>query len=269
MPKRVLSPELPRRGAWVALADSESHHALTVLRLSDGDQVEVLDGKGHHILAMLRVRKGQAFLEHLEASTFGTARGSGIENQEESPQKNPRFPVILEMAILKGDAMEWVVEKAVELGVNGFVPVLAARSIVQIKAKGPEFFQQRWQKIADQALKQCGRLERMNVHLPVTLEDLIFTKQPESAARLWCDEASLAETPEILEWFQFQSLHLFSGVRILVGPEGGWDPTEREGLNQKIQDNAHYRISLGSFVLRAETAALFAISLAVAMRQRK
>ena len=266
MPKRVLSSELPKRGTWVALADNESHHALNVMRLSDGDQVEVLDGNGHHIFALLRIRKGQAYLEHLDAP-------QSLPNSENSPPALTKRilspPICLEMAILKGDAMEWVVEKAVELGVNDFIPVSTIRSVVQVKAKGPEFFQQRWQKIADQALKQCGRLERMVVHPPISLEKLIFTDLSEGTARLWCDEARTAETPEILEWLQFHLLQLSKGVRILVGPEGGWDPAEREWLEREIQGNEHHRISLGSFVLRAETAALFAISLAAACRKRK
>ena len=64
------------------------------------------------------------------------------------------------MAVLKGPSMEWVIEKSVELGVKLFIPVITDHTVVQFKSKGPEVFKERWQKIADQALKQCNRLKK-------------------------------------------------------------------------------------------------------------
>jgi 16S rRNA (uracil1498-N3)-methyltransferase len=168
------------------------------------------------------------------------------------------LPVILEMAVLKGDAMEWTVEKAVELGVRTFVPVLCAHAVVQVDRKGPSYYRERWQKIADQALKQCGRLERMEVREPVELEILLTEKR---ALRLWADEGSRAESPHVFEALaKVSAADRLRGVAILIGPEGGWSVAERELLSRS---DCH-STSLGPWVYRAETAALFATSLVAA-----
>lgn len=237
--KRVLISSLPSPNQNVSLPDDEAHHLLQVLRARNGEEIECLDGAGKKTKAIIELQgKGKAILI-----------SSGLI---ESDPKLMSVPIQLEMAIIKGDAMEWTVEKAVELGVRTFVPVQTAHAVVQIEKKGPKAFQERWQKIADQALKQCGRLERMTVAEPLTLEALLMTKRP---LRLWLDEASRATSPSIIE-----ALHksgaatITQGVSILVGPEGGWSETERQLLTRMEVPS----VSLGPWVLRAETAALFA-----------
>ena len=145
--KRILCSKIPEPHRAVELEETEATHATRVLRLKDGDRVEAMDGKGHSALATLRTRNGPPRLEYIEKTEAQVSTGQLV-------------PIILEMSVLKGDAMEWVVEKAVELGVTTLVPVLTAHTVVQMDRKGPEAFQERWQKIADQALKQCGRLDR-------------------------------------------------------------------------------------------------------------
>lgn len=262
MMKRLLSPLLPRSGHPVSLSEKEAHHALRVLRLVDGSKVEVLDGKGNHVLALLRLHKDQVELEYAG---------------EASRESTLPLPLILEMSLLKGEAMEWVVEKAVELGVHQFVPLLSSHSVVQVKKKGPEVFQSRWQKIADQALKQCGRLERMQVQPPLLLEDLLHqaSSQP-PLLRFWCDEAGRHDSTSLLKSLEkslasvslSQTIQPLKSLRLLVGPEGGWSHTERE-LLKKSEPALIRRVHLGPLVLRAETAALFGISVIVAYMREK
>jgi 16S rRNA (uracil1498-N3)-methyltransferase len=241
--KRVLCPELPSTGHAAPLPESEAEHLTRVLRLGDGDFVEALDGRGHSVRAVLRLRGGAGPRLEFVADTSA-----------ESSHGVP--PIRLETAVLKGEAMEWLVEKSVELGVETLVPLLTAHTVVQIKGKGPEAFRDRWQKIADQALKQCGRLERMNVALPISLEEhLAQTPSTPESPRLWCDEAERGSAPTLLNWL---SAHRkLNGVRLLVGPEGGWSDLERSQMSFE-------RVSLSPWVLRAETAGLFAVSLASA-----
>jgi 16S rRNA (uracil1498-N3)-methyltransferase len=149
--------------------------------------------------------------------------------------------------------------------------------VIQIKNKGPEAFRDRWQKIADQALKQCGRLNRMEVSLPISLEDLLSQSSEESShLRLWCDEAGTSESPYILNVLQENSSAPADSKkpwRLLVGPEGGWSHLERELLLKESQLSSGGRISirvhLGSLILRAETAALFGISLMASIQRSK
>lgn len=246
--KRVLVSELPRPGHMVPLPESEANHAIKVLRLRNGDVVEVLDGQGHSAYGILRIKSDGVRLEHTQDGA-----GSPLTQQV-------IWPIVLEIATLKGEAMEWVIEKSVELGVKRLVPLLTAHTVVQIKGKGPNVFQQRWQKIADQSLKQCGRLERMEVDSPTPLEALV-THFPASPAvpRLWCDEGVLNSHRDLAHWVA-KSPFSFTEVRLLIGPEGGWSEKEREML---LRSGGHSTLclTLGPWVLRSETAALFGISL--------
>jgi 16S rRNA (uracil1498-N3)-methyltransferase len=208
---------------------------LRVLRLEHGDRVEALDGSGKSVLAILAVRGGEAWLEF-----------DGGERTAESRAT----PLILEAAILKGDAMEWMIEKSAELGVSELVPFTCTRTVVQLDRKGPAAFQQRWQKIADQALKQCGRLDRMIVAEPVTLAELMA--RPNEGIRFFFDEKSRGPGPEVRP---------DQSIRILVGPEGGFTDEERALITAAPGAQV---ASLGPLVLRAETAALAAVSIVTA-----
>jgi 16S rRNA (uracil1498-N3)-methyltransferase len=242
--KRVLSHTLPRPGRSVELSESEAKHVIQVLRLRNGSSVEVLDGKGSFVRAILKIR-GKAVWVETSMDPRMSLTGQSV-------------PVYLELTVLKGDAMEWAIEKAVELGVKALIPVLTERTVVQLDKKGPNAFQERWQKIADQALKQCGRLERMPIHMPLTLENLVTSTNP-TGPRLWLDEEERKNTPFLQNWLQtsqpLKELHL------LVGPEGGWSEREREFLSDS---KGTVSVSLGPLVLRAETAALYATSLSTA-----
>src|SRR4051812_13831011 len=105
--KRVLCPQLPKPQRPATLPDTEANHAVRVLRLRDGDSVEAIDGKGHSVPAILRI---QGTIVRLELAAGTTAARVS--------QPGAVVPLTLEIAVLKGDAMEWVVEKAVELGVR-------------------------------------------------------------------------------------------------------------------------------------------------------
>lgn len=251
--KRVLVPHLPKPGNPVELPVDESHHVISVLRLSSDDRVEVLDGGGSAITARLEIRKKMAWVHLLEEGT--------------EPRKASRLetvPVCLELAMIKGEAMEWAIEKAVELGIEKLVPLQTAHTVVQIHRKGTEAFRERWQKIADQALKQCGRLTRMEVAPPIELE-LLLSQQPSQAERprIWCSEMDRETTEGIPEFLDRNPR--CSSLNILIGPEGGWSEMERNLLQSSLPS-----VQLGPLILRAETAVVVTGTLAGAhFRARK
>ena len=252
--KRILCPELPTRFKPASLEEGEAHHALKVLRLKDGDEVEAMDGKGGLVRAILRLRNGKPVLELRELNEHSSTR---------SPPEMHSFPVILEAAVLKGDAMEWMIEKAVELGVAEIVPLLTAHTVVQVGGKGPEAFQNRWQKIADQALKQCGRTHALRVHAPIELSQrLAEAPSGKSLTRLWANEAARHDAVPLLKWIESPPPGSLKTISLLTGPEGGWSAKEVELLSHEL------KISLGPWVLRAETAALLGAGILVAASRR-
>lgn len=243
--KRVLVDKLPDANRPLPLDDEEAHHLLQVLRVRNGERVEALDGKGARVDVEIEFTgKGKAQI-HARGVVFHDSKLNSL-------------PITLEMAVLKGDAMEWTIEKASELGVRTFIPVLCAHAVVQVDRKGPQYYRDRWQKIADQSLKQSGRLERMIVREPIELTSLMAERR---ALRIWADEASRAASPHIFETLNAVSApDRVDGVAILIGPEGGWSDSERTLLSRSECRST----SLGPWVLRAETAALFATSLVAA-----
>lgn len=261
MKKRILCAQLPKPGRPSSLSEAEGHHALRVLRLRDGQCVEAMDGQGHHTLATLRIKGGKPFLEALESDAeLGNqppVAPFALQNLAVEP-----LPLVLEAAILKGVAMEWLVEKAVELGVKQLIPVLTDHTVVQTKLKGGESFRIRWQKIADQALKQCGRLTAMKISAPIELTELL-SQDPlrlhVGEQRLWCDENAVSNAPFLLRHLNTNSGTL-PAIRLLIGPEGGWSAAERDLLLAECQISATHRVHLGPAILRAETAGLYAVS---------
>ena len=182
------------------------------------------------------------------------------------PMSDPKLlslPIHLKMSIIKGEAMEWVVEKAVELGVRSLTPIETEFTVVKIHKKGADAFQERWQRIADQSLKQCGRLDRMEVRAPLSFESLLT----EPGSLYWLDETLASDSDQGPHLSRVLSAHDADGKEsaLLVGPEGGLSANERGRLLQLTVSGkkAIKRVHLGSLILRAETAAMLGISLLI------
>ncbi len=236
--------------------ETEANHALNVLRLTNGTVVELLDGLGNACLARLRIEK-----KILWADFISTVAMTSKQNTTRA---------VFELGILKGEAFEWVVEKCVELGVNELIPVITQHTVVDVSKKGSDFFQKRWQKIADQSLKQCGRFSRMLVHDPKPLSQVNGEPLPSDSLRVVLVEPSLqteatrAVQPlsELLKQAIGESSK-YKKIHLLIGPEGGFSSTELHSTLEQASP-----VSLFEYTLRAETAALAAASLVASERQR-
>jgi 16S rRNA (uracil1498-N3)-methyltransferase len=251
---RVLVKRLPSKGMPAQLSPDEARHLVTVLRRQDGDELEALDGKGGAVECVLRVRGQDCFLEWSAQGVFDGSGATAFKTR-----------IILAQAILKGEAMEWVVEKSVELGADALFPLVCDHCVVKLDKKGPATFQERWGRIADQALKQCGRRRALEVHEPGALiPALKALKSKLNPQILFFDEVERGGAAALLD-------HLLRvgesspAIVLLIGPEGGWSERERRQLKELGVEV----VSLGADrILRAETAALHALSIATAVRSR-
>jgi len=255
-PRILLFESLPHKSQMRSLIpEDESRHLISVLRLQDGDLIEGLDGKGNHALLKLQMEAKKAF-------------AIWVENLPPASNQTPQvFPVEIHLGIPKGEAMEWICEKATELGIRAIHPWVSSHCVVDALAKGPEKFQQRWQTIADQAMKQCGRLERLTVHSPKRLSPSTAPQKKDGQIGFFLDEIeTLAESRDrdLLKLLTNSPLHAINAgqpIQLWIGPEGGWSDEERGFLPRNL---GVQKASLGHLVLRSETAALVAMSLTTA-----
>jgi 16S rRNA (uracil1498-N3)-methyltransferase len=202
-----------------ALSPDDRHHLERVLRVRVGDPLTIGDGRGRWRTAVL-----SAPIE---------ATGPIIEEMAAGP------PLSIGFALVKGDKPELIVQKLTELGIDRIVPFRAGRSVVRWDAARSSKATARLRAVAAAAAMQCRR-----THLP-TIDELtdlaVLVREP---------GAALADRDGDVPSLEHRL--------VLVGPEGGWAPEER--------DLAVPRVALGGHVLRAETAALTAGALLTALR---
>jgi len=157
-----------------------------------------------------------------------------------------------------GDKMDWVIEKAVELGVSRLVPISAQRSILKLSGPRLEKRLAHWQGIIEAASEQCGRNRLMQICPPQALEDALTA--PNIGDRLLCDPGA-AEDLEAHLANPLSKARTERALTLLVGPEGGWSPEE---LAQCTRHQAQ-SIRFGTRVLRTETAGLALAAAATAL----
>jgi 16S rRNA (uracil1498-N3)-methyltransferase len=222
-------------GARVPLPEHTAHHAREVLRLRTGAPVLVFDGEGQEWVAQLEE----------------VSRRTVVARLLHAVEARPEFA--LAMAALKGDRMELVIQKATELGVCEIWPVVTFRTDAAARPALHGSRSDRWERVASGAAEQCGRAVVPGIAPTTTLEGLI--QRPFEGAR-----AVLLETPghQALSSLRVDPT---SPLLLLVGPAGGFEAEEATALLAA----AFAAASLGPRILRAETAAVAAVTIAQAI----
>ncbi len=217
----------------VILTGDEVAHMGRVLRLQCGDQVTVCDGQCREYRCVIRVLdKQSARLEIIGQS----------ENTVECP-----VDITLYQGLPKADKMEYIIQKCVELGVNCIVPVNTRRSVM--KMKDYEKKQSRWQRIALEAAKQCGRGIIPAVGSVCSLEDALSQGRGLKLMPYECERGKSIRTA-------LQANPLARQVSIYIGPEGGFDPVEVA----LAKEQRAWVVSMGPRILRTETAPVAAVA---------
>jgi 16S rRNA (uracil1498-N3)-methyltransferase len=218
-------------GERVALAPDDARKLLTVLRRQTGDPVHVVDGEG------------AAFAAHLEVD--GKAVHAVLDMPLPRGESESGARIVLAQAIPKGQKMDFIVEKATELGVAAIVPLRSTRVAGD---RTGEHKQQRWQRIAKTAAQQSGRTQVPTVEAAVDWDALRATFA--AYDRVYMPWESAAARP-LRERFEAEARSA-SAILIIVGPEGGFSDDEVAFA----QAAGAVPLSLGARILRTETAAL-------------
>ncbi len=210
-------------------SQQESKHISKVLRMAVGDLIIVPEGRGEWICKLSEVN-----LESCKAQTM-EFRGCDAE---------PKKKLTLYMAYSKSDKMELVVQKAVELGISSYRPFISSRCVKVPDDKGAAKANERFRRIAFEAVKQCGRAEEIEVNKPISFTDLL-QEIKEHDVTLFAYEASEGSLREALSACN-------DNIAMIIGPEGGFSEKEAE----EIISAGGISVSLGTRILRAETAAI-------------
>jgi 16S rRNA (uracil1498-N3)-methyltransferase len=237
MPRFYIPPN-----AWnldhLALDAGETHHALDVLRMKAGDRATVFNGCGAEATVEISaVEKGGITLKKIAAAKSEALRCS----------------ITLGQAIPKGKNMDLIVEKATELGAAAIAPLLSERTIVRCDEADAISKQDKWQRVAIEAAKQCGQNWVPTVAKPQTPKEFFHSGEKFDLlliASLQSDSQSLKTV------LADHGPKKPARVLILVGPEGDFTPAEMN----LAKSSGCRPITLGPIILRSETAAIYCLS---------
>lgn len=241
MSRFYLPPE-QCQGPVVTITDREAHHALHVLRLRRGDAATVLDGAGHEL--------------RCEVQDTGRSQLTLAVREKRTAPPLP-CQITLLQALPKGKLIETIIEKATELGAARVVPLLSERVVTRIAEDGAAQKAEKWQWAAIDAIKQCGSPWLPRVEAPLTPQQFLQRKEQFELPLV----ASLPRPAQHPRQY-FQAFHKQHGRRpasacVWVGPEGDFTPEELDA----ILAAGALPITLGPLVLRAETAAIYCLSI--------
>lgn len=225
-----------RAHTTIELPAATAHHALHALRLADGDTVILFDGQGGQYRATLSV---------------SNATPQARIGAHEPTECELRGRTHLIQGIASGDKMDWVVEKAVELGVSDLHPIAADRSVLKLTVARLDKRLERWRAIVQAASEQCGRNRLMRIHAPAPLARGLSGL---SGPILFCH-------PDGTQSFAQSLQDVKDEVNFVIGPEGGWSADE---LAQAHRQSLR-AVRFGPRVLRTETAGLAIVAAATAL----
>jgi 16S rRNA (uracil1498-N3)-methyltransferase len=229
-PRFFITPKAVR-GPQIIMTGDDLRHIRTVLRKQPGDLLILLDGKGKEYTArIVRMERTEIIAEVVSEIT----------------REAPHPIITLCQGLPKADKMDWIVQKATELGVSAVVPLITERTIVKIKDEEKRV--SRWQKIAREAAMQSNRVDIPAIGRIASFKDFLRTQDPEPGTLLllpW--EEGTVPIKDILRET--------SGIKkiiVLIGPEGGFSEAEAGAARGK----GFHLVSLGPNILRTETAAI-------------
>lgn len=217
-------------GLTIELSVEAHRHVVNVLRLREADKLILFNGEGKEFLSkiiQIEKKKSTIFIE-----------------QEQTNLTNSPLDIELGLSLIKNDKLDFAIQKSVELGVSSITPLAADRSTIKLDSKREIKRQAHWQGIIQSACEQSGRNYLPTLNSIHSISDWLCTST--TPGIIFEPTATIA----------LSKINITDKVRIIIGPEGGF--TEKE--IQIITQTGFNKVKLGPRVLRAETAALTAIT---------
>ena len=231
--RRFFAENIDTASDRVVLTGDEARHIGAVLRMRPGDEVLLINGEGTECIA--------------EISSFTDSTVELLIKNRRVCSAEPNVKVTLFQCLPKQGKMELIIQKCVELGVDRIVPTVSSRCVVKIDGKENKLV--RWNKVSQEAAKQCGRASVPEVTAPVQLDKadlsgyglVIIPYENENETTL----KSVLRNNEDTE-----------SIAVIIGPEGGFEPKEVESVLAR----SGRAVSLGRRILRTETAGMACIA---------
>ncbi len=232
---------------FIRVTGPDVHHLGQVLRMKPGDTLQISDGSGTDFFGEIQTISREEIRVH-------------ILYDQPSVHELPG-QIVLFQGLPKGDKMEWIIQKGVELGVHAVVPVAMSRSVVRLDAKKAKGKVERWQAIAEGAAKQSKRGIVPQILPVMSVEEaLVHSRSLEQKLLPYEGAKGMQETREILS-----AIVPGQSIGIWIGPEGGIAPEEVA----LAEDAGFHRITLGKRILRTETAGLCLLSVLMFMLEQE
>ncbi|MEY4022224.1 MAG: hypothetical protein RI960_1236 [Pseudomonadota bacterium] len=230
---RFYCPQPLELNVLLSLPDAIAHH-IQVLRLKEGEVITLFNGEGGEYAASI---------EHIEKKQVEVRLKTFSAREAE-----PAHGLALAQVLPEGSKMDWIIEKAVELGATSVQPLLSERSVIRLNAERATKKMSHWQGVMAAASEQCGRnrLPHLNEPLPF----LNWIAQQDLHPRLLLSPRG---TQNLSGWAKH---HPAQAVTLIIGPEGGLTPAEEQAA---IKHGA-LCLTMGERVLRTETAGLAAMA---------
>lgn len=222
-------------GKRLVVEGSAANHITRVLRLRNGDALTVFDGSGAEFGARIEEFRKDAVIVC-------------VDEQRTVDRESP-LSLTLAQGISRGERMDWIIQKATELGATRIVPVFTQRSVVRLDDKQAERKLQHWRAITIAACEQCGRNRLPELVTPVDFFDVLPETFTPNSTRLLLSPHAELRIDDLRE--------LHGGVTVLIGPEGGLDDVEQEAAMAA----GFKSVRMGPRVLRTETAAIAALTI--------
>ena len=222
------------------ITGDDARHIARVMRMKENDQVIIVADKKAYVASITSLGDEGVTVQVQEA----------VEREVELP-----VDVTIACGLPKGDKLDLVIQKATELGMTGFIPFEADRSIVKWEAKKWTKKQERFEKIAKEAAEQSHRTVIPHIYSLLSFKDLVKVSKTFDVV-LICDEEEAKKSERIRFADHIKTVYDNKSILLVFGPEGGLARHEVE----RLVENGASAVTLGPRILRAETAPLYALA---------